>query len=62
MITEFEYPIKKPSKEVQDFLDNGGKVTVITPEQTAETLAKQNGGYYKGFNNSWSTNKKSEDS
>ncbi len=38
----------KRSKEVQEFLDNGGKITVITPEQTAKTLEKQSGGYFKG--------------
>ena len=58
MITKFQAPNSKPSKSVQEFLDAGGKVTVISPEQTAETLAKQNGGYYKGFNNSWSSKKK----
>ena len=38
----------KRSKEVQDFLDAGGVIKVITPEETAKTLEKQSGGYFKG--------------
>ena len=34
------------SKRVQDFIDAGGKVTVITPEQSLKTLNKQEGGHY----------------
>ena len=34
------------SKRVQDFIDKGGKVKVISPEQTARTLARLGGGHY----------------
>ena len=36
------------SKEVEEFLKAGGKIKVITPEETAKTLEKQSGGYFKG--------------
>ena len=38
----------KRSPEVEEFLKNGGKITVISPEQTRKTLEKQSGGYFKG--------------
>jgi hypothetical protein len=61
MNQEFEFPENPVSKEVQDFLDNGGVITKIAPEQTADTLAKENGGYYQGFNNTWTPNKKQKE-
>jgi hypothetical protein len=37
------------SKEVQDFIDaNPDKFKVVSPEETAKTLEKQSGGYFKG--------------
>ena len=38
----------KRSPEVEEFLKNGGKIKVISPEETAKTLQKQRGGYFKG--------------
>ncbi len=38
----------KRSPEVEEFLKNGGKIKVISPEETAKTLEKQSGGYFKG--------------
>ena len=38
----------KRSPEVEEFLKNGGKIKVISPEQTRKTLEKQSGGYFKG--------------
>jgi len=38
----------KYSKEIQDWIDAGGIVKVISPEQTARTLRRQSGGYFKG--------------
>ena len=36
-------------KEIQDFIDNNpDKFTIISPEETAVTIAKQAGGYFKG--------------
>mgnify|MGYP003650785095 CR=1 FL=1 len=37
----------KYSKEIQDFLDAGGVIKVIPPEDTAKTLEKQSNGYFK---------------
>jgi len=37
----------KYSKEIQDWLDAGNKIKVISPEQTAKTLKRQSGGYFK---------------
>jgi|TARA_B100000470_G_scaffold221426_1_gene211769 hypothetical protein len=37
------------SKSTQAFIDaNPDKFRIITPEETAKTLAKQSGGYFKG--------------
>ena len=37
------------SKEEQDFIDaNPDKFKVVSPEETAKTLEKQSGGYFKG--------------
>jgi hypothetical protein len=39
----------KRSKEAQDFIDaNPDKFRVVSPEETAKTLQKQSGGYFKG--------------
>ena len=38
----------KDSKEIQDWIDAGGKIKVISPEETAKTLRRQSGGYFKG--------------
>ncbi len=38
----------KYSKEIQDWIDAGGIVKVISPEETAKTLKRQSGGYFKG--------------
>lgn len=43
---EFEFTPKPNSKEVQDFLDNGGKITVLAPESAADANAKPSGGYF----------------
>ena len=37
----------KYSKEIQDWLDAGNKIKVISPEETAKTLKRQSGGYFK---------------
>ena len=37
----------KESKETQAWLDAGNVKKVITPEETAKTLEKQSGGYFK---------------
>jgi hypothetical protein len=36
------------SETVERFIKNGGVVKVISPEETAKTLRKQSGGYFKG--------------
>ena len=37
------------SKELQDFIDaNHDKFRIVTPEETAKTLKRQSGGYFKG--------------
>ncbi len=38
----------KYSKEIQDWIDAGGKIKVISPQETAKTLRRQSGGYFKG--------------
>ena len=38
----------KRSSEVEEFIKNGGTIKVISPEETAKTLQKQSGGYFKG--------------
>ena len=36
------------SETVKRFIENGGVVKVISPEETRKTLEKQSGGYFKG--------------
>ena len=43
---EFEFTPNPNSKEVQDFLDKGGKITVLAPESAADAMAKPSGGYF----------------
>jgi|SaaInlStandDraft_6_1057023.scaffolds.fasta_scaffold1129047_1 hypothetical protein len=50
----------KYSKEIQDFLDAGGVIKVIPPEDTAKTLEKQNNGYFKARPTMGPTKKKEE--
>ncbi len=39
----------KRSKSTQAFIDaNPDKFRIVTPEETAKTLEKQSGGYFKG--------------
>ena len=38
----------KQSKQTAEFIKNGGKIRVVTPEETRKTLEKQSGGYFKG--------------
>ena len=38
----------KTSPEVEVFINNGGTLKVISPEETRKTLEKQSGGYFKG--------------
>ena len=36
------------SETVERFIKNGGVIKVISPKETAKTLQKQSGGYFKG--------------
>lgn len=55
MITKYSGASKR-TDEIQEFIDaNPDKFRVITPEETAATVAKQLGGY-------WSRPKKKEES
>jgi hypothetical protein len=49
------------SKEIQDWLDQGGKITVVPPKESAEKLEKMRGQKYKGPEIMYRRNKTEEE-